>query len=519
MTNAANDAAGRSEIPAVASSDRTEAGGEASAANGGRQSGIAEGKAGAFEFQPRGVLSGRVTDIETGEPVSGACLTISLGDTYTAITDANGFYFFERIDEAGDYSIVVTSEEYLGASQGDGGLTVHLSPDTQIVKHLPLHKACMVDVWVVDANGVGIPDAMVVGTSLADDRMREVNRSVTTRRTDPNGYLLLGGFSPADANYLITAWHTVAADAEGRDGRPYTGSECDYAPGKATVRLTDPNVVPQVHVVLERGMPVQARVEYADGVPAANAEIEFTPAWWHSTYGLPGYKAGEDGTLTLKHIAADLYDVSIRTPTSESGYMSQKVMQAQLPAADDEPLVVRLADKSPQSLVSISGSLVFRGQEIPDSVRITMMSPSGAYIFLDVTRKPDGRLEDTFTIERLEPGAYSLTFSGDNIEETVIDNVVAPCSDLRVELVYVGWPSLVGKVVDAATGEPVKRVPGPRQETAIAAGPSVHAIESVGGLRRRNGGFQRRPRGPGSLSGPGGRRRVCTDVERADQHR
>jgi RNA polymerase sigma factor (sigma-70 family) len=454
---AAEGAAGGSQTVGVVASNHIRAAEGGSSVGKGTRFGVDDGGGDASAFEPRGVLSGRITDIETGEPVSGAQLMILSGHVYTAISDANGFYCIERIDAAGDYDVTVTCEEYVGISQGEDRLAVHLSPDAQIVRHFQLHKACMVDVWVVDANGAGIPDAVVVGTSLADDRMREVNRLLAARRTDPNGYLLLGGFAPADADYLITAWHTVAADAEGREGPPQADSECDYAPGRATIRLTDSNVIPQVQIVLERGAPAQARVEYADGVPAAGAEIEVTPAWWHSTYALPGYRAGEDGTFTLKHVVADLYDVWVRTPTSESGYMSRKVMQTQLPTADGGPLPVRLAEKSPQSLVSIGGTLVIRGQETPDSVRITMMSPSGAYIYLDVTRKPDGRLEDAFTIERLEPGTYSLTFSGDNIEETTVDNVVAPCSDLQVELVYVGWPSLAGKVVDAATGEPVKR--------------------------------------------------------------
>jgi RNA polymerase sigma factor (sigma-70 family) len=449
-------AGGPTDTPVAASSTGTRTGVDASSVGRDRRFGVAEGKAGAFEFQARGVLSGRVTDIETGEPVGGARLTVSLRSVYAAITDANGFYFLEKINEAGDYSISVTCEEYLRASQGEGGLTVNLSPDTQIVRHLQLRKACMIDVWVVDANGVGIPDARVVGTLLADDRMREVNRSIYSRKTDPNGYILLGGFPPADTDYLITAWHTVAAGVEERDGRRYTLSECDYAPARAAVRLTDPNVIRQIRIVLERGAPVQARVEYADGIPAANVEIAVTPAWWHCTHGLPGLKTGDDGVLTLEHVVEGLYDVSVRTPTSESGFMTQKVMQARLPAAGNEPLVVRLADKSPQSLVSIRGSLVFRGEKLPDSVRITMMSPSGAYIFLDVQRKPDGRLEDTFAIERLEPGTYSLTFSGENIEETTLDNVAAPSSDLRVELAYVPKLELAGNVVDGGTGQPVR---------------------------------------------------------------
>ena len=156
------------------------------------------------------MLSGRITDVETGEPVRDARLMASMSRIYTTKADANGFYCLEKIDTAGDFRVSIVSQEYVGIPDDDRSSVVHLSPDKQMVKHFQLPKACMVDVWVVDANGVGIKDAKVVGTSLADDRRREVNRSpYAGMRTDPNGYILLGGFPPAETDYLITAWHSV----------------------------------------------------------------------------------------------------------------------------------------------------------------------------------------------------------------------------------------------------------------------------------------------------------------------
>jgi|GEM_PF-724540 len=456
-TDAAAGAEGLSETSPAVATPGAEAGAPSAPVARDRHAAATEEEAKQFEFTPKGVLSGRITDIETGEPVRDARLAITMGRVYTARTDANGFYSLEKIEKAGDFRVSVVSREYIGIPDDDRNSNVHLSPDKQIVKHLQLPKACMVDVWVVDGNGVGIKDARVVGTLLADDRKREVNRSVySTPGTDPNGYVLLGGFPPAETDYLITAWHTVETGVEQRNGRRFTRSECDYAPGRAAVRLTDPNVVRQIHIVLDPGQTVYARTEYEDGLPAADTDIELKPTWWHCNYVLPRYRTDSDGVLVARHITPGLYDVFVSMPMGDSRSISRKVMQAQLPPAGAEPLVVRLAGKSPQSLVSITGSLICRGPKRPSSIEIESSSRTGQPIYGTVDYRSSGETLGTFTVDRLEPGTYTLRFSGDGIEDVTMPNVVAPSTGLQVELVYAAKPNVAGSVVDAATGAAIR---------------------------------------------------------------
>ena len=47
-------------------------------------------------FKPKGVLSGVITDLETGEPVTDARVDIHGGGAGRAETDSNGFYYFEE---------------------------------------------------------------------------------------------------------------------------------------------------------------------------------------------------------------------------------------------------------------------------------------------------------------------------------------------------------------------------------------------------------------------------------------
>jgi RNA polymerase sigma factor (sigma-70 family) len=260
------------------------------------------------EFRPSGVLSGIITDAETGEPVPDAIVTTSQRRRYTTQTDSSGFYAFDEVHAAGNFDMAVEAATHVGFSQQSARLALYLSNDTQTVRHSQLPKACMVDVWVVDVNGVGIGDTMVVGTSLVDDFGRAVGH-FADRRTDPNGYVLLGGFPPADAEYMITAWHSVETGFEQRGNVRHRRSERDYALGKTILQLTDPNVIPEVQIVLEDGQDVRGYAEYADGVAAGGIKLVARPGWWHSTYALDGAETADDGTFTFKHITPGTYDI------------------------------------------------------------------------------------------------------------------------------------------------------------------------------------------------------------------
>jgi RNA polymerase sigma factor (sigma-70 family) len=411
------------------------------------------------EFQPRGVLSGLVTDAQTGAPVPGALVQITLGRVYIARTDENGFYSLETIPQAGNAAVTVDSKEYVGVSGQAASPVVLLSPDRQTVQHFQLRRACMVDVWVVDANGHGIQDAYVVATSLADQDGRVVSYFSDQRPTDPNGYVLLGGLPAAQTDYLVTAWHQIETGAEPR-GSPLTRYECDYAPAKATLRLTDPNVVPQVQIVLVHGPEVHGFVQYADGVPARDIAIGATPAWWHSTPRVPPSKVGDDGMFTLKQIVPGTYDIVLYTPVGDVGSTSRALRQTQLPPANEEPLAIRLDGSAPQTLVAIRGTLVLRGEKKPGDVYITAYpSSSGAPCArVELKRQANGAMGDTFVVEGLPPGTYRLEFFGEDLEDVIVPDVTAPKSDLRVEMVYAPRPKLTGTVVDARTGVPVKDV-------------------------------------------------------------
>lgn len=451
-----------------------------------------------FEFKPKGVLSGLITDIETGEPVRDAIVRIAMQRIFETHTDANGFYCFEEIHKPGNFDIAIDSKEYIGIPVSQENPIMLLSMDRQAVRHFQLSRACMVDLWVVDANGVGIKDAEVVPTFLADSENRVVSYFGSTRKTDPNGYLLLGGFPPAETDYLITAWHNTMRVEEVGGRRMHYG-ELDYALAKVLVRLTDPNVVRQVRLVLAPGEDVHGYIEYADGMPATDVEVVARPAWWHCNYGLNGWKVKSDGTFTLKHITPGVYDIcyKIRWPDSIGG-PTRTAIQARLPAGDGEPLIVRIPEKSPQSLVSISGRFIFVGEKKPRYIDIDASSPSSGYFRrVSVGYGPDGQVKDTFVLDRLEPATYRLRFSGDGLEEKVLENAVAPSANLEVELICLRKPKIAGTVVEARGGEPVTNFRVRLRKLATLRGPHYVQDGAWAHFEGSRGNFQVETVGPG----------------------
>ncbi len=101
---------------------------------------IAPSPAKPFEFKAKGVLSGLVTDIQTGAPVQDAVVRISLAGVYSSRTDAHGFYSLESIPQAGTANVTVESKEYPGASAQDQERVVPLSPDKQAVQHFQMRR-------------------------------------------------------------------------------------------------------------------------------------------------------------------------------------------------------------------------------------------------------------------------------------------------------------------------------------------------------------------------------------------
>ncbi|MHC4704423.1 MAG: carboxypeptidase regulatory-like domain-containing protein, partial [Planctomycetota bacterium] len=383
-----------------------------------------------FTFKPKGVLSGLITDANTGEPVVGARIRIRKRRHYRTATDENGFYSFDKVDEGGDYIVRVHSPEHMWFGNWKDQPVVELRSGSNKVKHLALEPGCLIDVNVVDEQGKPIDGAQLYVSWTGQEYGRETGRDRSSVLTNDDGEATVGAFEPSNVPYLITAVHE------------------DYAPGKFLAKLTDPQVIEYAEVAMQRGVQVQGYAHYADGVPAEGLSALAKPDWWNINQNNPMAPIDPNGYFTLEHIAPGSYTVYIYTPNpTGGGGTSRPVITTQLPL-DDDLLVVEAPGESPTGSASISGTIIYAGSQEPRDIRVSVYSPIGG----SASARVDG---DKFTIGSLKAGLYRLRFSGGNIEGKVIPNVRAPSDDLEIELRCVGEPRLRGSVIRADTNEPI----------------------------------------------------------------
>jgi len=409
-----------------------------------------------YEFKPTGVLSGLITDAQTGQPVRDARIHISNNGIGDVRTDQHGFYHVDRIFRPGNCTLCIDSNDYVGFGMNANAPVLNLNENDQVVEHIQLPRACKVQVRVVDVNGVGLAGVRVIPTSLAD-RATEINDHGLPRRTDLNGYLLLGGFAPLSTDYMITALaqETVRTTSQG-NGLFQLETQFTHCPARAIVRLTDPNVTTQVEIVLKRGDTIHGFAEFNDKIPAEGVKIGVQPSWWHCYSSQDLYSVNPDGTFAIPHIVPDTYNIILATTNAEGLPVSSKtIMQKELPLPEDEPLFLHLPIPSPQASVSISGHFVFQGDERPESVIVTATSRKLGQKSRDFQVMSGRRTGQSFCLDGLKPGQYRVAFWSPNIEEKIMEDVTIPCSDLEVELHTIRAPKFQGFVMDQATDEPV----------------------------------------------------------------
>lgn len=375
-----------------------------------------------WEFQPQGVLSGTLTDALTGEPIVGAEVEIWWHQA-RAYTNEHGFYSFSEIKHNGNWQVRVHSKAYLVG----GWHAVPLKQTEQAIKHFQFRKGCQVKVKVTNEQDEPLEDVWVFDAWLGAE---DLDIEGTRDETGPGGYVTVGAMEPSDIEYRLIASHP------------------DYASSHVTMNLTDPDTIENAHIVLKPGVDVHGYAAYADGAPAEGLRISARPNW---AFGARDYPVDAQGNFTLQHIVPGIYDlyVSIPDDNSSGAFLSMAVGQKQLPVPPGELLTVQVPRKSPQSLASISGRILWASEKRPQSFRVSVTNrATNTYQTILVHEKES---MDAFLLSSLEPGTYTLEFEGVNLRRKTVANVQAPCHDVEVALEYADKPRLAGEVIYADT--------------------------------------------------------------------
>ncbi|MCF7975188.1 MAG: sigma-70 family RNA polymerase sigma factor [Phycisphaerae bacterium] len=423
-----------------------------------------------YVFEPRGVLSGLVTDRATGLPVAGAQLVIyglpSYNDHF--VTDANGFYHVDWVRGSGQYQVVVSSKDHVSKPDINDDYKISIAEDQQAVAHFQLERACFAEFWVKDEQDNPIEGARVRVIDPASKRTKNPSQGRDSGATDEAGYTLIGGYPASEAACMAIVSRTEsseALDSSASDQRDLD-EESGFAPAHVMIKRMDPNTVPVFEVTLVRGRSVSGTIEYSDGVAASDLSIFVEPDW-----GPSGQLAdvASDGSFRLSNITPEKYVVSVYYPDNRSYKPIETIDFSQI----NEAIHFTLAEPSPQSLLTIGG-LVKVSKEAAASRRVihiraynTTTRSSGSFVSL---WNYDANGLAAFELGRLPKGNYKVFFESPDIQEVILDDVKPPIDDLYVELEDRVEPELVAMVVDKATGKPITNMQARLVKTAIGSG-------------------------------------------------
>lgn len=446
-----------------------------------------------YKFVPKGVLSGLITDADTGEPIANTEVRITCGRIYHTKTDEHGFYLFDKIEKSDNYKISINSWDHVGIDfNADRPPTIRLQNDKHVVRHFQLKKACMVELTVKDEDSMPLEDAEIFVSRLADSRGWPVGAEESGgngNRTNKEGFVLLGGFPPNDT-YFITIQHSYSVRVEGR--KNFWTHRFDYAPTGLEVFLEDPNVTEVMDVVLKKGQKVRGYAQYQDGEPADDITIVPKPEWWHSDRWIPSFEVDPNGFFTLEHVVPGTYNIQARIPQGD-GWSGRKVLQTQLPPAGSDILYVNIPFTSPKNLTSISGTIEWIGEKRPRYIEIVAYSPASGRHSVQIWDFD----KNTFLVDRLEPGTYRLSVEGDFLEPVTIDNVQAPSENLVLQLTCAEKPRLYGKVVDVTSKKPLGEFELRVRKLETLRGPGYSQSDQWFTFEGNNGAFEIEVVGPG----------------------
>ena len=371
----------------------------------------------AQEEQTDAVLRGRIVD-DTGEPVTDAKLTLRGPGSQAAMTNEDGYYEFSAVRNKGEFRIRIVSSGWIGITDWKSLPRLELSPDSRVVRDFTLPRAGQVPFRVVDEEGAPIRNARIYVALLADAK----HGNSDSVRTDPTGWVVVGGLKPSKVRYIFGVWHD------------------DYAYEKHTELVTSSDATDVRTITMQKGVTVQGKALCADDKPAAGWLVKAMPAWWHYGASPRGVPIADDGSFTLEHILPGEYQVSIGIPKGAGSISVRNVLAAdllQLP----QPVQVKIDQPSPGSMVEISGRITIEGQPTK-GVWLEAFSKDRKHsddIYLDENAT-------TFKFE-LPKGIYTIRSRAVTIEPFELENVTAPTKDLEILLKEAVQPVLAGKVV------------------------------------------------------------------------
>ncbi|MBK7977422.1 MAG: carboxypeptidase regulatory-like domain-containing protein [Deltaproteobacteria bacterium] len=385
-------------------------------------------------------ISGRALVTSTNAPVVGAKVGLHQehrGAVREAWSDGDGHYQITGVPP-GAYSIEVEAADAHLADE----VAVTVTARENHALDLALAPSAALEGVVADSDGQPIAGAEI----------RPYDRSGKTAKSDSKGRYRIEG---------LTGKHEYTWDPSGTkgDGLTVLVSHPDYIAKRAEVPAGGTEHGAHLDVILDKGGTIRGSVTVPEEGPLGGLAIELSrhrdPTERKSRSGhtdgdakLPTAKTKRDGTFELRGVPEGRFDVA----ASGQGMIR----------AEHGPVEIAREQVVDGITIRLTRGEVIEGQVVnPKGEPV-----AGATIYARPERNEASerfdwyrnRTESTadghFHLAALERGTYELKASQDAYQAAERPGVASGTTDVRIELTPA--PRIVGRVVDAATGQPIQ---------------------------------------------------------------
>ena len=422
------------------------------------------------------VVSGRVTDAETGAPLARVDLSLTLLGTRAqmdTMSDAHGGFEFRRLP-AGKYSLTADPTKRGGTHRPGSYRTGPLKPGLQwstIVlrdgeafdeAHIALPRGFVITARVMDEDGLPVADALVKAEAIA----ARGGSSTRSRTTDDLGAVRLWGYSPGTYRVCATP-RSMGPDRHGVEGYIETcyPSVPESEAQPIAITTADP---PEVEIRLRRsrlfrisGVVVDANGQLATAVMVSLVTLEKEGASSRTI-------ANSGGSFIARGLVPGDYIIKAEPPLGSNPDDTTRPIGSaalHLQSADAENVVVVLSRPA-----VLRGRLVFDGGQPPPVGGLTVQAypARGTIASAAARRSPPARVNADLSFELrglFGPRTIDVTTPSDWVVKSVRyrgqERINLPTEftsqgdPLALEIVLTNRPATLIARVLSDTGSPV----------------------------------------------------------------